>query len=272
MDGTRRMKGSRSEPTGRPPPSRGTAETKVDGSSVMPDAGDASAPAYRRVKDHVLGHILAGHWQVGDRIPSEHDLKDQFGVSRMTVHRAIRELTDEGYVSRTVGAGTFVADTRAIGSSISIRDIADEAHAAGRRVRIHLVSRSRSRAGTGIAGRLRVAPGAPLFCATLVSWIDNVPIQLEERWVNASLAPDFDSLDLERDRADVELMRLAPKAFMAHEVAAVVPKGRERTLLALSPGEACLRLTSTLTLGDEVLSLADRYLPGSRFALPGRFL
>ena len=234
--------------------------------------GDASAPAYRRVKDHVLTHILAGDWQVGERIPSEHDLKAQFGVARMTVHRAIRELTEEGYVSRTVGAGTFVVDRRVMGSSIPIRDIADEAGATGRRVRVHLMSRFRSRASPEVAARLRVAPGHPLFCATLVRWIGNTPLQLEERWVNAALAPAFEEIDLERGSPDDHLLRLLPKTRASHEVAAVVPKGKERRILALSPGEACLRLTSILMVEDEVLSVADLYTPGSRYVLPGRFL
>lgn len=234
--------------------------------------GDGSAPAYRRVKDHVLGHIRAGHWSVGERIPSEHDLKNQFRVSRMTVHRAIRELTDEGYVSRTVGAGTFVADRRASGSAIPIRDITKEARASGRRVRVRIVSQSRAQAGRGAAARLGIAPGAPAFCLTLVRWIGNTPVQLEERWVNAALAPDFIEHDFEQECADEALLRSVPDAHIAHEVTAVVLKGKERTLLALGPGEPCLRLTSTLTVDSAVLSVADLYMPGSRYALPGRFL
>lgn len=244
----------------------------ADGRHVEAEAGDEAAPAYRRVKDHVLTHILAGDWDVGERIPSEHELKAQFGVSRMTVHRAIRELTDEGYVSRAVGAGTFVADRRVSESAISIRDIVDEARTSGRRVRVRVITHTRTRAGPAIAARLGVALGDPLFCATLVRWIGNTPLQLEARWVNAAMAPAFETFDLERDSADDQLLRLLPKTRAAHEVAAVVLKGKERTLLALGPGEACLKLTSVLTIDDEVLSVADLYMPGRRYALPGRFL
>lgn len=244
----------------------------ADSSGTETDAGNAGGPPYRRVKHHVLSHILAGDWEVGDRIPSEHDLKGQFGVSRMTVNRAIRELTDEGYVSRTVGVGTFVSDRRATGSSIAINDITDAAKAAGRRLQVRVVSCSRTRASTATAARLGVATGNPVVCAVLVRWIGNSPVQLEERWVNALLAPNFETLDLERQNADEYLLRLSPDTHSAHEVAAVVLLGRDRTLLALSPGEPCLRLTSTIASGDEILSVADLYMPGSRYVLPGRFL
>lgn len=233
---------------------------------------DAGAPPYLRVKHHVLTHILAGDWAVGDRIPSEHDLKAQFGVARMTVNRAIRELTDEGYVSRAVGAGTYVSDRRAVGAAIPLRDITEEARAAGKSLRVRVVSSLRTRANGSTAARLRIARNELVFCTILVRWMGNTPIQLEERWVNARLAPSFENLDFEGKSVDEQLMRLSSEVHSTHEVSAVVPLGRERTLLALAHGEACLRLTSTLMAGDETLSVADLYMPGSRYVLPGRFL
>lgn len=235
-------------------------------------ADEANGPAYRRVKDHVLSHILAGDWVVGDRIPSEHELKNQFGVSRMTVHRALRELTEEGYVSRTVGAGTFVADRRATGSTLKLRDINDEARDAGRRCRPRHVGMSRGAAGAENAARLGIRPGSPIFCVTIVRWLGSVPVQLEERWVNATLVPSFFDHDLEREAPAAVLARLAPDGVLTHEVRAVAAKGKTRTLLAMQPGEPCLLVTSTLSVGDAVLSVADLYHPGSRYALPGRFL
>jgi GntR family histidine utilization transcriptional repressor len=237
-----------------------------------PVPGEASPPSYRRVKDHVLRHILAGDWTVGERIPSENDLKGQLGVSRMTVHRALRELTEEGYVSRTVGAGTFVADRRTAESSIPVRDISEEARESGRRVRARVVARSRARAGPESAARLGLSRGDEIICLALVRWIGNTPIQLEERWVNAALAPDFMDQDFELDGVDESLLRSAPNARMTHEVTAVMLKGRDRTLLALGVNERCLRLTSTMTIENTVISVADLYMPSSRYALPGRFL
>ena len=84
------------------------------------DAPIATAPAYQRIRDHLFDHIRGGDWSPGDRLPSEHDLKEQFGVSRMTVRRALRELVDEGYVSRVVGAGTYVTDRSNVGATLPL--------------------------------------------------------------------------------------------------------------------------------------------------------
>lgn len=230
------------------------------------------SPAYRRVKDHVLGHILAGDWSTGERIPSEHELKKQFGVSRMTVHRAIRELTDEGYLSRTVGAGTFVVDRGGAETTLVIRGIASAARDAGLTCRTTVIAASRGFASTDVAARLGLAAGAPTFWTMLVHWSRTAPIQYEERWVNASLAPDYLDHDFEREAPAAVLARAAPDATVEHEVRAVVAKGRIRTLLAMQAGEPCLLLTSRTKAGDAILSVADLYHPGDRYALPGRFI
>ena len=66
-------------------------------------------PAYKRIKEHIENLIRSGRLKVGDAIPPESALTEQFKVSRMTANRALRELTDEGVLVRVQGSGTFVA-------------------------------------------------------------------------------------------------------------------------------------------------------------------
>ena len=46
-------------------------------------------PLYAKVKDHILGHIRSGAWAPGARVPSENELVESFGISRMTANRAL---------------------------------------------------------------------------------------------------------------------------------------------------------------------------------------
>lgn len=73
------------------------------------DAGTESAPAYERVKNLVVAQINSGHWSEGDQLPSENQLVAALGLSRMTINRALRELTADGLIVRMMGVGTFVA-------------------------------------------------------------------------------------------------------------------------------------------------------------------
>src|SRR3954468_9620679 len=86
----------------------------------------SSLPAYEQVKAHVKQRIGSGEWRAGDTVPSEAALMQQFGISRMTVNRALRELAVEGLVVRVQGSGTKVAQLHRISSRLVIRDIHEE--------------------------------------------------------------------------------------------------------------------------------------------------
>ena len=83
-------------------------------------------PRYRQLKELIIERISSGELKPGDRVPSEMDLVDSTGVSRMTANRALRELTNEGYLKRVAGVGTFVADITAASHVLEVRDIAAE--------------------------------------------------------------------------------------------------------------------------------------------------
>ncbi len=63
---------------------------------------------YKVVADRIERRILAGEWGEGDRLPSETDLAEWYGVARMTVRRAHEELTQRKLVRVVPGKGTFV--------------------------------------------------------------------------------------------------------------------------------------------------------------------
>lgn len=67
------------------------------------------SPRYRQLRDAVVASIDAGHWGAGDKLPTEAEFCAVVPFSLGTVQRALRELVDEGVVTRTQGSGTFVA-------------------------------------------------------------------------------------------------------------------------------------------------------------------
>ena len=66
---------------------------------------------YEEIHHYLLTRIRDGQLQPGDRLPSEHELAEQFGVSRITSKRALQMLGEQGFVVRARGRGTFVSDT-----------------------------------------------------------------------------------------------------------------------------------------------------------------
>ncbi|NLF00186.1 MAG: extracellular solute-binding protein [Anaerolineales bacterium] len=65
-------------------------------------------PIYHQLKSLIRERIELGIWRPGDRIPTEHELCDLYGISRAPVRQALTELAQEGLVTRRPGLGTFV--------------------------------------------------------------------------------------------------------------------------------------------------------------------
>ena len=72
----------------------------------------AQEPKYKRLLDTIRSEIQRGIYQVHDQIPSEKELGERFDVSRVTVRRALKELTEEGLLERYQGKGTYVSMPR----------------------------------------------------------------------------------------------------------------------------------------------------------------
>ena len=98
-----------------------TAKQKTD----KPLSG-SPGPLYRKVKTLIKQRIVSGEWPPEERIPSENELVKLLGVSRMTVNRALRELTAEGYLVRVQGVGTFVSARKPVAAMLKIRPIKKE--------------------------------------------------------------------------------------------------------------------------------------------------
>src|SRR5262245_44022403 len=96
--------------------------------SVRRKTGTGAAH-YVRVKQYIRDRVASHELKLGERVPSEHELVRHFGLSRMTVNRALRELLGEGVITRIAGVGSFVAEARVHSHPLAVRNIADEIRA-----------------------------------------------------------------------------------------------------------------------------------------------
>lgn len=71
-----------------------------------------------QVTDQLRERIRDGRWEVGDRIPTEPELVEQFGTGRNTVREAVQSLVHAGILERRQGSGTFVVATSEVGSAL----------------------------------------------------------------------------------------------------------------------------------------------------------
>jgi GntR family histidine utilization transcriptional repressor len=228
-------------------------------------------PLYRKVKDHILALIADGRLRPDSRIPSENQLVRDLKVSRMTVHRALRELTGEGLLVRIQGVGTFVAPKKPQSTLLEIISIAEEIRSRGgvHSSTVHLLQSEPAPAP--IAGKMHLAPGAEVFHAMLVHHEDSVPVQLADRYVNPVSAPDFLAQDYTRMTPAEYLLHTAPVTEVEHVVEAIAADKKTRDLLKLKKNTPCLELHRTTWAEDVVVTHSRFTYPGPRYRLGGRF-
>jgi GntR family transcriptional regulator, histidine utilization repressor len=232
---------------------------------------EAPAAPYARVKHFLKEGLGHGHWPPGSLMPSEADLVARFGVSRMTVTRALRELLAEGLVTRVQGVGTFAAHLSKVSSTLTIRDLHDEITERGHRhhAEVHL---AREEAATAeLAKQLGLHTGDTVFHTLIVHFENGVPLQCEDRYVNPACAPDYLSVDFTRTTPTHYLLDVAPLWEAQFSIEASQASEQEAKLLHIAPGEPCLVLVRRTMSRGVPITLARLVHPGARYQIDGQF-
>jgi len=228
-------------------------------------------PVYEQVKAFIRGHISSGHWKPGDPVPSESVLMAQFGVARMTVNRALRELAAEGMVTRVQGSGTRVAELHRISSRLTIRDIHEEVAERGHVHTTRVLTVAREKASAEVAASLGLRSGAAVFHTVLIHLENGVPIQYEDRYVNPAAAPDYLTLDFTQTTPTHHLLAHAPLTEASYSIEACLPSAAEAKQLGIKRGEPCLVMMRRTVSGAHVASVARLVYPGTRYSFAGQF-
>jgi GntR family histidine utilization transcriptional repressor len=251
-------------------------ESKSSRSSADEPAGQLSrrrpAALYQQVKNYILEKISAGEWPPETRVPSENTLITQLGASKMTVNRALRELTAEGVLRRLQGVGTFVAKSQSPSTLLDVKPIAEEIAQRGgvHSCEVHL--QTIETATPELAQTLSVPAGARLFHVVLIHSDDAGPLQLEDRYVNPAMAPHFLEQDFTTITPSRYLLDAIPVSQAEHIVEAVLPDAPTQKLLEISPAEPCLVLYRRTWSDNRVVTRSRFVHPGSRYRMDGRFV
>ncbi|MFI6847527.1 GntR family transcriptional regulator [Kitasatospora sp. NBC_00085] len=234
---------------------------------------------YLAVSDALRARILAGEWEVGERLPSRVRLAEEYGVGRNVSQRAVECLIVEGLLEGRAGSGTYV---RVPLERLQMVRSRHREHRTGSPARLRSEERGRANAWDAhsqvrvpateaIAERLGVDPGDPCVTTHYEFLADGQPVQLSESWEPMAITGGTPILLPETGplagKGVVERMR-----SLGVVVRTVVERPRpahatreQANLLGISTGDLVLRIERTIyDTGGRPVETADIVIPDGR--------
>lgn len=224
-------------------------------------------PLYQKIKHFIVEGIHDGTYKLNEKLPSEQDFVEQFGVSRMTVHRALRELTAEGALVRMPGVGTFVCEPKPEAASLELKDIREEIRSRGNRHDCQVIKQEVVRARQEVCHALHLTPGSTVCHALILHRENEAPVQLEERFIIEDFADGFLEENLKAHTLYEFLRARSAPTEIEHVIAATLPSARTARLLDLQESEPVLVIHRRTWVGDTVAVFTRFIYPGDRYVV-----
>ncbi len=222
---------------------------------------------YLIIKQYICENIESGKWPQHSKVLSENELAQKFDVSRMTARRALQELTEQGILIRSQGAGTFVTTFKSQSSLLEIRNISDEINDRGHQHSAQQLGLKKVWVNEEIAILLNLKTNDCAYYSKVIHYENNQPIQLEQRYVNAELVPEYLLQNFTEITPHEYLSSVAPLTEATHEVEAVLSQESICQLLAIKTTDPCLQVRRRTWSKQGIVSLAILTSPGGKYRL-----
>lgn len=169
---------------------------------------------YVQVSDYVREKIYSKEWGVDDRIPSEHELMEMFGLSRGTVQKGIKILVDEGLLVQQRGRGTYVTQPiMARPSSNHLMSFAESMNAQGIPFETKVIEKTVKQAGKACAWKLGIEKGSNYLYLARVRSVFGRPVMFIESHVNMEAVPGIEDVDFSDEGLFEAIERLSGQSI-----------------------------------------------------------
>jgi GntR family transcriptional regulator len=150
----------------------------------------ASGPKYLQIKDDLAAALATGTYPPDSKLPSEAELAGRYGVTRMTVRRAVEGLVVDGLVSRRHGAGTFVLAQAELSRPLNrVTSFTEDMRAQGYEVETRIVSREEITPPADVRSALHLDESALTVRLERVRLVNGEPVAIQRSWVPLGRCP-----------------------------------------------------------------------------------
>ena len=156
---------------------------------------ESSIPLYIQFKDHLLAQIRNGELQPGQRLPPTRQFCEQFKISRITVRKALEELTLDGLVKTVKGKGTYI--TQELEQEFHpLASFSQQMKALNRVPSSQLLDSKVTSATEGLANELKISVGTPVIMIERLRLSNNEPWAWQTAYLPQALCPNILTYDL----------------------------------------------------------------------------
>jgi len=230
-------------------------------------------PLYAQLKERLIASVERGDFVPGDQLPSQRVLCERYGMSHMTVRRAINELLHEGLIYAIAGKGLYVADSKQDAESEPLRSFSEETTRRGMKASSKVLTAKIVGASTTLARALSVEVGAQLVYLYRLRLADGAPMALQVTYLPHTLCPGLLEHDLEQGSLFAVLHNVygLHLAHSTRTVEATLADEQQASRLQLTP-PAALLVVEQLTYLDsgQAIEFSRTTYRGDRYRLPLR--
>jgi len=207
---------------------------------------NSSIPLYEQIKQIVRAQILSGEYSFGSRLPTEEELCAQFGVSRITVKRALSELASVGLIRRRRGSGTIVTRKPVDDSFKQTAGFSEIARSNGREPGSKILEIGLLEANENLRTTFQLPPTArPRFMSfQRLMLLDETPCALVTAFVPEELGQQLRQFDLDNQSFYKLYQKITGQTIVRNEntLAPVAVSPEFAKLLAVDPGSAHMHI------------------------------
>ncbi|PMH33978.1 transcriptional regulator [Vibrio sp. 10N.286.49.C2] len=201
---------------------------------------------YRKIADAIREKISIGEYKVGEALPTEAQLREEFSVSRVTVRQALKLLVENEELESVQGSGTYVKESKVNYDIYQQSSFAEKwAHLEGVTHSDVLAFEVQS-ASLTMAEHLNLSEGDQVFYIKRVRFLDENPITVEETWMPTEMFPDL----------TYQVMQASKYDFIENKKGLVIDRSEQEIIPVLPPKDIADLLG--IELGEPIIEKRTR--------------
>ena len=166
--------------------------------------------SHHAVRQQLQQRIENGEWALGELIPAEIDLAEEYGCARSTINRALQAIADAGMLVRKRKGGTRVCKLPVRQAKFAIPIVREQVEELGCCYRHKVIANELVIPPTSVISRLKLSPQQPALRLETIHYADDKPFAFEQRWVNVKAVPDVLAAPIEDIRINEWLVKSVP--------------------------------------------------------------